>query len=105
MEPRSPNFYDFCESSNKYMLVFMLLYGWQKPCFGSEGKHSDDEERVYVLYSKSKGRVTKVKFHQHNGWYMKSPEIEEGRSVVYVRKVAHRSYHFGCDDCIGGCGN
>ncbi len=71
------------------------------------------------------GKVTKVQYYQHAGHYTRRRgtfDIKGERPVVYIGKVAHGSYHNGCngrcsfseffskgclgsvDYCQGGCG-
>ena len=111
-----------CDGYTVY--TYWLWYGKQKPCISYfDSGHGNDWERVSV-YVKQK-RVKKVVFHQHSGHYTRvrgSFELNGERPVVYIGKVAHGSYHSGCDGrcsflelvkygclgtvnyCQGGCG-
>ena len=105
--PRAPLYFDFeeCKHQDEIVFQFMTWYGKQRACFDigffRAGDHGDDYERVVVWYSRRLQRVTKVKYHQHSGWYIVTVEqgapIEHGRPVVYVGKINHGAYHFPCE--------
>ena len=118
--PKAPIFYSYrddCDDADKIVIKYTAWYGWQKPCVGSSGEHGDDREVIQVWYSKSKNTITKVKYHQHNGWYIMTPadglQMSGDRPVIHVGKIAHGAYHTGCtltanagstSNCAGGCG-
>ena len=57
----------------------------------------------YVNRNRLNGQVAKVVFHQHDGHYTRRHAVlgtydtEGDRPIVYIRKIAHGSYHAHCD--------
>ena len=104
--PQAPVYYDYeeCRHQDEIVFQFVTWYGKQPSCFDigvwETGNHGDDYERVLVWYSRRHERVTKVKYHQHSGWYIVTVDqgapVENGRPVIYVGKNSHGAYHFGC---------
>lgn len=105
--------------------TFYLWYGWQKKCIdlgvfsgGAHGQHDNDWEPVSVYVRH--GRVQHVMYHQHSHHYTRKRGTfgrSGERPHVYVGKLAHGSYHIGCNGkcflpwcrispktCWGGCG-
>ena len=119
----SPAFVQSTICGSYKVYSFFLWYGKQKGCIIFDKGHGNDWEGVSVFVKS--GRVQKVKYYQHNGFYTrrrgKFERIGE-RPVVYVGKVAHGSYHAKCTGkcsvklfftkgclgsvnyCQGGCG-
>ena len=124
LNQKAPVYVQVNKCSGYTVYTYWLWYGKQKPCIAVFDKgHGNDWERVSVYVKQSS--VKKVLFHQHGGHYTRvrgSFEIVGERPVVYIGKVAHGSYHSGCDGkcsfyefimygcygslnfCPGGCG-
>ena len=127
LNPNAPVFFevDTCDGLTVY--TYWLWYGRQKTCIidAIYGGHGNDWEDVSVHVNPNDGKVVKVVYHQHNGYYTRrhgTYEAKGERPVVYVGKIGHGSYHAHCDGqcsftefftkgcagsvnfCPGGCG-
>ena len=121
----APVFYQEETCGGQTVYTYWLWYGWQKPCIGNTGSHGNDWEHISVYVNPSNGQVSKVVFYQHTGHYTRRRDEFERRgerTVVYIGKIAHGSYHHRCDGkcsaeeffkygclgtvnyCQGGCG-
>ena len=121
----APVFYREETCGGETVYTYWLWYGWQKPCFKNLGSHGNDWEHVSVYVNPSTRQVSRVVFYQHTGYYTRRRgefERRGERPVVYIGKIAHGSYHSGCDGkcsfieffrygclgtvkyCQGGCG-
>ncbi|WNG27144.1 hypothetical protein F0U62_26370 [Cystobacter fuscus] len=89
--------------TNTVLIRYWYFYAWQSTCFVSSGSHSADWESVAVLVVD--GRLSRVAFYQHGGWYSReagSFETVEGTHPIgYVGKNAHGTYHDSGGS--GGC--
>ena len=99
----APVFYEVDTCDGQTVYTYWLWYGLQKPCIFNQGTHGNDWEHVSVYVNPSNGLVSKVVFHQHGGHYTRRRgkyQAKGERSIVYVGKIAHGSYHI---DCNGHC--
>eukprot|EP00929_Paragymnodinium_shiwhaense_P054698 TRINITY_DN27420_c0_g1_i1.p1 TRINITY_DN27420_c0_g1~~TRINITY_DN27420_c0_g1_i1.p1 ORF type:complete len:446 (-),score=39.45 TRINITY_DN27420_c0_g1_i1:382-1644(-) len=95
-----PQFYDVVSCGAQDVYTYWLWYGNQNPCFANLGKHGDDWEHVSVYVERSSGRVDKVMYYQHDGWYTRRAgrfDHVGTRPVVFIGKTAHGSYHTWCN--------
>ncbi|UJR29685.1 hypothetical protein I4U23_017233 [Adineta vaga] len=109
-----PTYYMVRTDGNQMRIVYWWFYGYQHPCWSSEGKHNGDWEHIMVILTEDKTKVAAVSFFQHDGHYTrisgprKAPCTPSGtgrcagshgfkttgdRPIVYVGKIAHGSYH------------
>jgi len=110
----APIYYDWVECQGYAKLVWWMWYGWQKPCFGNEGKHGNDWEHITVNFIKKNGnwKQDSVTRFQHAGWFTRKDETK--KPWIFVGKSAHGSYDTWCktqilkplnpNSCVGGCG-
>jgi hypothetical protein len=89
--------------TNTVLIRYWFFYAWQSTCFLSAGSHAADWESMVVLAVD--GRLERVAFYQHGGWYSREPGDYETvfgtHPVGYVGKNAHGTYHD--DGGSGGC--
>ncbi|OJH42858.1 hypothetical protein BON30_01635 [Cystobacter ferrugineus] len=89
--------------TNTVLIRYWYFYAWQSTCFASSGSHAADWESVAVLVVN--GRLSRVAFYQHGGWYSReagSFELVDGTHPIgYVGKNAHGTYHDSGGS--GGC--
>jgi hypothetical protein len=108
-----PTYYQARVFGNQIRIQYWWFYGYQHPCFGEEGKHNGDWERVMVTLKEDRSGPAAVTYWQHNGWYTRiagprdapcTPggtgrcdgrgfEMSGTHPVVYAGKLAHGSYH------------
>ena len=127
LNPNAPVFYEVDNCDGLMVYTYWLWYGRQKTCIVDAvySGHGNDWEDVSVYVNPRNGKVVKVVYHQHNGYYTRrrgTYEFEGERPVVYVGKIGHGSYHSHCNGqcsfseffttgcvgsvtfCPGGCG-
>lgn len=129
LDVSAPVFYQVDSCGDHTVFTYWLWYGKQKPCVAVfDDGHGNDWEHVSVYVKPSTKQVELVVFYQHAGRYTVLPggyEQVNSRPVVYVGKVGHGSYSFGCSSkcrsptfvfffsdrclknqnfCRGGCG-
>ena len=123
LSSKTPSYVQYSKCDGMHVYTYWLWYGKQKDCFLSFGEHGNDWEHVSVFVKDDK--LVKVIFYQHSGHYTRRRDkLQKSgeRPVVYIGKVAHGSYHEGCNGkcsfsslftkgclgdvkyCQGGCG-
>jgi|GEM_PF-1093079 len=89
--------------TNTVLIRYWYFYAWQSTCFASAGSHAADWESMAVLVVD--GRLSRVAFYQHGGWYSReagSFETVDGTHPIgYVGKNAHGTFHDAGGS--GGC--
>jgi hypothetical protein len=108
-----PTYYQVRVFGKQVRIRYWWFYGYQHPCFRSEGQHNGDWENVIVILREDRNAVAAVVYYQHGGWYTRiagprdAPCTPGGTGrcefsgfrnngehpVVYVGKFSHGSFH------------
>lgn len=89
--------------TNTVLLRYWFFYAWQSSCFASAGSHAADWESVAALIVD--GKLSRVAFYQHGGWYSREAgafeTVDGTHPIAYAGKNAHGSFHDSGGS--GGC--
>jgi hypothetical protein len=119
-----PTYYQLRTFGSQVRITYWWFYGFQHPCFASEGQHNGDWEHVMVTLKQDRSDIAAVSYWQHTGYYTRiagprdapctpggtgrcesSGFSREGtHPIVYSGKIGHGSYHNGNSGGPGGCG-
>ncbi len=91
-----PIYYEYQDcSGDSTVIMYWFFYGFQDTCSPGLGSHPADWERVAVKIKN--GKLERVMFYQHGGFYTKNLgnfELVDGtHPVAFVGKNSHGSYH------------